>query len=107
PGAEHAQWGDWAKPISYQPQSGGVFYDEWLPLLSGFLRDLDPDLVIELVKSVLGLKEARWADLLSTCLDPDTYVYGQCAETVAEVGDRARVYMGIGVDAPRNRPEQA
>jgi hypothetical protein len=107
PWAEQTQWCDWVKPICYQHQSGGIFYDEWLPLLSGFLRDLDPDLVIELVKSVLGLKEARWADLLSTGLDPDTYVYGQCAETVAEVGDRAKVYMGIGVDAPRNRAEQA
>lgn len=40
-------------------------------------------------------------------MDPDTYVYGQCADAVRGVGGKAPVYMGIGVDAPRLVPEQA
>jgi hypothetical protein len=107
PWAEQTQWADWVKPIVYQHQSGGIFHDEWAPLLAGLFRDLDPDLVIELAKSVLGLREVRWADVVSAGFDPDSYVYGQCQDTVAAVDGRVRVYMGIGVDAPRTRPEQA
>jgi hypothetical protein len=60
------------------------------------------------VKAVLGLqKEAHYADLVTTGLDPDSYVYGQCAETVAALEDKIPVYMGIGVDAPRSRTDQA
>jgi hypothetical protein len=40
-------------------------------------------------------------------MDPDTYVYGQCADAVRGVQGKVPVYMGIGVDAPRTRPEQA
>jgi hypothetical protein len=107
PWAEQAQWCDWVKPIVYQHQSGGIFHDEWQPLLSGMFRDLDPDLVIELAKSVLGLDEAHWAEIVATGLDPDTYVFGQCRDTVEALEGGAAVYMGVGVDAPRSRPEQA
>ncbi len=107
PWDEQTQWADWAKPIVYQHQSGGIFADEWTPLLAGVFRDLDPDAVIELAKAVLGLKEAPWAEVVERGLDPDTYVRGQALDTLAAVGDRLRVYMGIGVDAPRSRAEQA
>ncbi len=40
-------------------------------------------------------------------MDPDSYVHGQCADAVRGVSGRAKVYMGIGVDAPRTRPETA
>ena len=39
--------------------------------------------------------------------DPDTYVFGQCRDTVDAVRGRIAVYMGIGVDAPRSRADQA
>ena len=107
PWAEQAQWADWVKPIVYQHQSGGIFYDEWAPLLAGIFRDLEPDAVVELAKSVLGLDEVRLAQMVETGFDPDTYVYGQCRETVEALAGRIPVYMGIGVDAPRNRAEQA
>ena len=58
PWDEQTQWADWVKPIVYQHQSGGIFFDEWTPLLAGVLRDLEPEAVIEVVKSVLGLREA-------------------------------------------------
>ena len=58
PWDEQTQWADWVKPIVYQHQSGGIFVDEWAPLLAGVLRDLEPEAVIELVKAVLGLREA-------------------------------------------------
>jgi hypothetical protein len=107
PWAEQTQWADWVKPIVYQHQSGGIFYDEWAPLLAGIFRDLEPDAVVELAKSVLGLDEVRLDEMIATGFDPDTYVYGQCRETVEALGGRIPVYMGIGVDAPRNRAEQA
>ena len=96
-----------SKPIVYQHQTGGIFDDEWTPLLAGVLRDLEPEAVIELVKAVLGLREAAWGHLIETGLDPDTYVDGQARDTLVAVGDRMRVYMGIGVDAPRSRSDQA
>ena len=40
-------------------------------------------------------------------MDPDTYVHGQCVDALRGVDGDARVYMGIGVDAPRTRPETA
>ena len=108
PWREQAQWTDWVKPIVYQHQSGGIFADEWLPLLGGLLRDLDPDLVMELVKAVLGLDEARWSSIVQTGLDPDTYVYGQCVDAIRGLDDeRVKVYMGVGVDAPRKTLDQA
>jgi hypothetical protein len=108
PWREQAQWADWVKPIVYQHQSGGVLFNEWAPLLAGIFSGLEPDAVMEVVKAVLGLqKEAHYADLVTTGLDPDSYVYGQCAETVAALEDKIPVYMGIGVDAPRSRTDQA
>lgn len=108
PWREQAQWSDWVKPIVYQHQSGGVLFNEWAPLLAGIFSGLEPDAVMEVVKAALGLqKEAQYADLVATGLDPDSYVYGQCADTVAALEDKIPVYMGIGVDAPRSRPDQA
>jgi hypothetical protein len=34
-------------------------------------------------------------------------VGGQCRDTLRAVGDKVAVYMGIGVDAPRTRADQA
>jgi len=107
PWREQAQWADWVKPIVYQHQSGGIFFDEWSPLLGGVFRDLDPELVVELAKAVLGLDEVALGEMIATGFDPDTYVESQCRETVAALEGAIPVYMGIGVDAPRSRPEQA
>lgn len=40
-------------------------------------------------------------------MDPDTYVPSQCADAVAGANGKVDVYMGIGVDAPRSRADQA
>lgn len=40
-------------------------------------------------------------------MDPDTYVRGQCEDAVRGVNGKAKVYMGIGVDAPRTLEAQA
>lgn len=107
PWDEQTQWADWVKPIVYQHQSGGIFSDEWAPLLATVFRDLDPDQVIELAKAVLGLREAHWEDVVQTGFDPDTYVFGQARDTLDAVDGNVRVYMGVGVDAPRSREDQA
>jgi hypothetical protein len=108
PWDEQTQWADWVKPIVYQHQSGGVFVDELTPLLESVFRDLEVDHVVELVKAILGLQnEARWSDLVGSGLDAESYVSGQTRDTKAAVGDRVKVYMGIGVDAPRSRADHA
>jgi hypothetical protein len=56
---------------------------------------------------ILGLNEASYDKLVATGMDPDTYVYGQCADAVRGVNGKADVYMGIGVDAPRSSAEMA
>jgi len=48
------------------------------------------------------------ADSVGLCrarpgLDPDTYVYGQCAEALRGVHDEAKVFMGLVHRAPRLR----
>jgi hypothetical protein len=40
-------------------------------------------------------------------LDAESYVGGQCADAVRGVAGRVPVYMGVGVDAPRARADQA
>ena len=56
---------------------------------------------------ILGLNEAPIDEVIQAGMDPDTYVYGQCADAVRGVAGKAKVYMGIGVDAPRLRADQA
>jgi hypothetical protein len=107
PWAEQTQWADWVKPIVYQHQTGGVFADEMSPLLRTVLRDLEPAVAIEVMKTILGLDEADWDAVVERGFDPDTYVFGQARDTLEAVEGKLDVYMGIGVDAPRTRPEQA
>ena len=71
------------------------------------LRDIDPAEMTPIWYQLLGLDEAPWDELVATGMDPDTYVYGQCLDTVRGVEDAIPVYMGIGVDAPRARKDQA
>ena len=59
------------------------------------------------MQKILGISEAPWNEVIRRGLDADTYVYGQCADALRGVAGKAKVYMGIGVDAPRVRADQA
>lgn len=107
PWAEQARYADWVKPITYQHQAGQVYLKEMGDLHKSILRDFTPQEMTPLMYKLLGLHEAPWDDLLAAGMDPDTYVYGQCADAVRGVGGKLPVYMGIGVDAPRVHPQQA
>ncbi len=107
PWAEQTRYADWVKPITYQHQSGQVYVKEMSDLHKSILRDLTPQELTPLMYKLLGLHEAPWDNLVAAGMDPDTYVYGQCADAVRGVGGKVPVYMGIGVDAPRTSPEQA
>ena len=107
PWAEMATWSDWVKPITYQHQSGGIYTNEMNMLHKSVLRDVTPEEMTPIMYKFLGLNEAPWNELVQKGLDPDTYVYGQCADAVRGVDGKVPVYMGIGVDAPRSRADQA
>ena len=107
PWEEMAEWADWVKPITYQHQSGGIYVKEMDNLHQSVLRDLDPQELTPIMYKILGLNEASYDKLVATGMDPDTYVYGQCADAVRGVNGKADVYMGIGVDAPRSSAEMA
>jgi len=107
PWAEMAEWSDWVKPITYQHQAGGVYTNEMSALHQSVLRDFTPQELTPVMYKLLGLKEAPWDELVQAGMDPDTYVYGQCRDAVRGVNGRVDVYMGIGVDAPRSRADQA
>ncbi len=110
-----AQWGweeqtdyaDWVKPITYQHQSGHIFAKEMEHYRKTILRDFDANDFTPAMYAILGLDEAPWSDVVQKGMDPDTYVYGQCADAVRGCAGKAKVYMGIGVDAPRERQDQA
>ena len=70
------------------------------------LRDFDANDFTPAMYSILGLDEAPWDEVIQSGMDPDTYVFGQCADAVRGCKGRP-VYMGIGVDAPRVRADQA
>jgi hypothetical protein len=107
PWAEQTRYADWVKPITYQHQSGLIYANEMSDLHKSILRDLTPQELTPLMYKLLGLQEAPWDDLVAAGMDPDTYVYGQCADAVRGVAGKVPVYMGIGVDAPRSRADQA
>ena len=107
PWEDQATYADWVKPITYQHQSGLVYVNEMNELHKSILRDFTPEELTPVMYKALGLNEAGWGDLVQSGMDPDTYVYGQCSDALEGVNGKAQVYMGIGVDAPRSKPEQA
>jgi hypothetical protein len=107
PWLEQTRYADWVKPITYQHQSGQVYVKEMSDFHRSLLRDLTPQEVTPIMYKLLGLNEAPWDLLVQTGMDPDTYVYGQCADAVRGVQGKVPVYMGIGVDAPRVQADQA
>ena len=107
PWDEMTAWSDWVKPITYQHQAGGVYFNEMTQWHQSILRDLTPAEMTPIMYKLLGLNEAPWEEIVQRGFDPDTYVYGQCKATVEAVKGRVPVYMGIGVDAPRTRDDQA
>jgi len=107
PWDEQTTYADWVKPITYQHQSGLIYHGEQSELHKSILRDLTPQEMTPIMYKLLGLEEAPWDEVVRAGMDPDTYVHGQCADAVRGVGGKAKVYMGIGVDAPRARADQA
>jgi hypothetical protein len=107
PWAEQTRYADWVKPITYQHQAGHIYRQEMDDFHSTFLKDVSPREMTPIMYQLLGLDEAPWDELIQSGMDPDTYVYGQCADAVRGVGGRIPVYMGLGVDAPRVSTEQA
>jgi hypothetical protein len=107
PWKEMVAWSDWVKPITYQHQSGGIYHGEMTQLHKSILRDVTPQEMTPIMYKLLGLDEAPWDEVVQKGLDPDTYVYGQCLSAVRGVENKVPVYMGIGVDAPRSREDQA
>jgi hypothetical protein len=107
PWAEQTQHSDWVKPITYQHQSGEQYRIEQDHFYQSIFRDVTPEEMNPLVYQMLGLDEAPWGEVVQAGMDPDTYVFGQCADAVRGVGGKVPVYMGIGVDAPRLHEYQA
>lgn len=107
PWEEQTRYADWVKPITYQHQSGQVYVKEMSDFHKNILRDFTPQEFTPMMYKLLGLNEAPWDQLTQAGMDPDTYVYGQCADAVRGVKGKIPVYMGIGVDAPRVQADQA
>jgi hypothetical protein len=104
---EQTEYADWVKPITYQHQAGEVFAKEMGFFGKTLLRGFAMKEFVPAMYALLGLNEAPIDDVVAAGMDPDTYVFGQCADTVRGVRNKVPVYMGIGVDAPRILPEQA
>jgi hypothetical protein len=107
PWAEQTAWCDWVKPITYQHQAGEVFAREIGYFGKTILRDFAASDFVPAIYAILGLNEAPFDQVVAVGMDPDTYVFGQCADAVRGVAGKVPVYMGIGVDAPRVLAEQA
>ncbi|MEM9249904.1 MAG: hypothetical protein AAGB05_14555, partial [Pseudomonadota bacterium] len=107
PWAEQTLYADWVKPITYQHQAGEVWAKELSFFCKTILRDFEPGEATHALFRILGFDEAPFDKIISTGMDPDTYVTGQCAAALKGVDGRAKVYMGIGVDAPRSREDTA
>jgi hypothetical protein len=104
---EQTDYADWVKPITYQHQAGEVFAKEMGFFGKTVLRDFALTDWVPAMQAILDLNEAPINEVIAAGMDPDTYVYGQCADAVRGVAGKVPVYMGIGVDAPRIMAEQA
>jgi hypothetical protein len=107
PWEEQTLYADWVKPITYQHQAGQIYVSEMTVFHQTILRDFTPEELTPLMYKLLNLNEASWSELVQRGMDPDTYIFGQCQDAVRGVNGKASVYMGIGVDAPRVRKDQA
>ena len=107
PWKEQTLYADWVKPIVYPHQAGLIYVNEMEQYHKSILRDLSPEEITPIMYKLLGLREVPWDDLVSKGMDPDTYVHGQCLDTIRGVDGEVKIYMGIGVDAPRLRADQA
>lgn len=107
PWDEQTNYADWVKPITYQHQAGQIYVKEMTALHQSILRDVTPQEMTPIMYKLLGLDEAAWDELVQKGMGPETYVGGQCRDTVRAVAGKTPVYMGIGVDAPRVQEDQA
>jgi hypothetical protein len=107
PWEEQTRYADWVKPITYQHQAGMIYVREMREFHKSILRDFEPQEITPIMYGILGLDEAPWDELIQEGLDPDTYVFGQCRDAVEGVDGKVKVYMGLGVDAPRTQQDQA
>ncbi|MBN7784257.1 hypothetical protein JYP51_04960 [Ponticoccus gilvus] len=107
PWAEQTMYADWVKPITYQHQAGEIWHKEFGFFHQTILRDFDPVAAAAVLSNILGLREAALDRVIQEGMDPDSYVFGQCADALTGVHGRAKVYMGLGIDAPRVREDQA
>ena len=107
PWEEQTLYADWVKPITYQHQSGLIYQKEMEDFHRTILRDFTPDEMTPIMYKLLGLNEAPWDQVVQAGMQPASYVGGQCADAVRGVNGKAKVFMGIGVDAPRQRADQA
>ncbi|MBY4891214.1 hypothetical protein KUL25_00370 [Rhodobacteraceae bacterium N5(2021)] len=107
PWEEQTMYADWVKPITYQHQSGEIWHKEFGFFQKTILRDFDPAVAMQIMDGILGIKGSGIDTVIQDGLDPDTYVYGQCEAALTGVHDKAKVFMGLGIDAPRVRADQA
>mgnify|MGYP001156813139 CR=1 FL=1 len=107
PWAEVIDYADWVKPITYQHQTGQVYVNEMSDFYKSFLRDYEPQILTPIMHQLLGLNEPGWNELIAEGMGAKSYVGGQCKDTVTALKGKLPVYMGIGVDAPRVKTEQA
>ena len=107
PWAEQTRYADFVKPITYQHQAGEVWVKELGFFRKTVLRDFAPAEAQAALFRILGLNEAPWDRIVAAGMDPDSYVHGQCVDALRGVEGRAKVFMGIGVDAPRSRADTA
>lgn len=107
PWHEQTMYADWVKPITYQHQSGEIWHKEFGFFQKTILRDFDPAVAMQVMDGILGIRGSGRDTVIQDGLDPDTYVYGQCEAALTGVHDKAKVFMGLGIDAPRVRADQA
>lgn len=107
PWKEQTDYADWVKPITYQHQSGEIFLREVNLFGKSAFNEFSENQLIKAFAKILNINEKSLDNLVQTGLDPDTYIYTQCKETVKGVEGKAKVYMGIGIDAPRSSKDQA
>jgi hypothetical protein len=104
--AELSELSDFLKVVEYNNCAGPRFHTWIANICQSLFSDADPEDVYPLMLQLLGLDEAKYAELPAVGFTAE-YVRRETARAVAGVRDGCRILPGIDIDIPVGRSHAA
>lgn len=100
--AKMAEYTDFIKPVVYHDITGVRLKDNWQFCHQTWMKDFKPDLILDMLYSLMGYKDAGLPDWdnLSPVGFNEKYVYNEVKRCVDDVNGKSLVLAGVGYDVP-------